>query len=135
MNNLYKAKGTLHYSEGKWLKLHVPHSIILYYKWWINKALHVKVSTPTHGAHITVVTGKCNPITRVPYEPIVDKKNWGKYENQSVSFTYDPYIHEGDVYFWTTVYSEELGDIREELGLPRERYHPYHITVGNKKNL
>jgi hypothetical protein len=78
-------------------------------------------------AHITVVRfGKESP---------ADMAAWGKWEGRLIEFEYSNQIIEGDLYFVLPVQSKAIGDIREELGLPRFRHgaDAYHITIANKK--
>ena len=85
-------------------------------------------------AHITIV--------RLNKEQPSNMDVWGKHEGRKINFEYEPGVHRDDKYFWINAYSEEIGDIREELGLPRYRddtnfggvkRNEYHITIGNIK--
>jgi len=84
-------------------------------------------------AHITVVrTGK---------ETVCDSL-WGYGEGMEVTFSYSPYIWIGKRYIWLDAYSEDLKDVRVNMGLsPLRMPHPsmtearqcFHITIANMK--
>lgn len=130
---MFKAKGKLIYdpksdaSEFKfwWAKLDVPSSIIQYYQYWVKRELGIKLNTPIWKAHVTVARGE---------QP---KKafNWKKYQGQQIEFTYSPDLRMSETYVWIPVQSPQLEAIRAELGLRPTPRVPFHITVGNTKNL
>lgn len=83
-----------------------------------------------------------------PHISVVRKDNlagnvygWGKREGDIVEFTYGDQIKTDGLYFWLTVYSARLEEIRLELGLPlwNEIEKPqgfrqsFHITIANRK--
>lgn len=87
-----------------------------------------------HAAHITVVRSGKEAPTKL--------EHWGKYEGLQIEFEYDSFIHFDGKYFWLNAYSETIGKIREELGLPKYRddrhfggvlRSEYHITIANVK--
>jgi len=79
-----------------------------------------------YDAHITVV--------RLGVETPTNRSVWGRYEGERIMFEYIPTVESGGAYFFLNAYSERIGDIRVELGLPRCRFgNHYHITVGNRK--
>lgn len=58
-----------------------------------------------------------------------------KFEGRAVKFEYDGIIKFDTPYFYLEVWSEEIGKIRQELGLPKFRngFQCYHITIANVK--
>jgi len=60
---------------------------------------------------------------------------WEKRKEQTVLFEYSPYINFGNVYIWLSVRSEEIKEIRCELGLDDcfDKFQGYHITIANTK--
>lgn len=130
---MFKGKGKLVYdphSEASkfnfwWAKVDVHPSIIRYYQHWIQKEMNTRVNTPIWKAHITVVRG----------EQPKNKVAWKKYQGKLIHFDYDPVFKMSDKYFWLTVHSKELSEIRVELGLTPEPRVPFHITIANLKNI
>ena len=124
-------KGILRYSDvdaghRPQAAVYLPREFGRYYFSLIPKELNAQPQA--YEPHITVVrTGKETP-------PNMDV--WGEHEGQQVEFTYSPAIQSDGTYFYLDVESDRIGDIREELGLPRYRYDNkgYHITVGNIKH-
>lgn len=121
----YEASGTFHYGPGVKAIISVEQSISNYYRSLIPK--YVNVNPQMHPAHITVV--------RIGLECPIDRE-WGKHEGEKVCFAYDSNVQFDGTYFYLNVHCDKIGDIREELGLPRYRFDDnkkYHITIGNVK--
>lgn len=81
---------------------------------------------PREKAHITIV--------RKDLElPAYD--NWGFRDGKDLIFYYVPCISRDATYAWINVWSEEIGNLRQVLGLPRFRdgFTCYHLTIGNFK--
>ncbi len=133
---MFKAKGKLIYDpksekadrkgfEFWWMKLDVPPSIVQYYQYWIRRELGIHLNTPIWKAHVTVVRGE------EPRRPVF----WKRYQNELVEFEYSPEFKISETYAWLTVKSERLSEIRAQLGLRPEPRVPFHITIGNTKNV
>jgi hypothetical protein len=89
-------------------------------KEWIVKA-KTKVTGSAWGSHVSVVKNEIPP----------NIKYWKAYQNKKIYFEYDPqYLNSNKKHWWIKVFSKELDDIREELGLPIEPNSPLHITIG-----
>jgi hypothetical protein len=106
--------------------VYLPKEFGRYYHSMIPKELDV--NPQAYDPHITVVR------TGVEFPPNMDA--WGKYEGEKVDFVYDPAHKTDGLYWFLNVESDRIGDIREELGLPRYRKDNkgYHITIGNTKH-
>lgn len=124
---MYRSSGILYYYPSGWMVLKVSDSIILYYKYWVQKSLGIKLNAPRSGAHITVVAGK--------YENPSLSSLWNKYHGDTIDFEYNCNVQQMDHYFWIEVKSQKLKEIRNELGLSDRPYYPFHLTVGNTLNL
>jgi len=112
--------------EVSWAcKLTAPDSIIQYYQAWVRRELRVNLNTPIWQAHVTV----CK------YERPKNESVWRKYQGEVIPFEYDPEIRSSDIYFWLVVKCPRLEEIRVELGLPPRPRCPFHITIGNLKNV
>lgn len=128
MDKFYFAEGVVRY-KGDWIIVDCPHSVVNYYKWWVEKFIWKKLSTSYHGSHITVLAGK--------HEQGLNKHPlWGKYEGKIVEFKYHSHIYTDHnwffkgQYFWLRVECPFLAKIRTELGLKPNLKWPYHLTVG-----
>lgn len=78
-----------------------------------------------HKCHITVV--------RTGYETWPSSINW---TGRIVEFEYENKISFDGIYFFLRVLSDDIGKIRQSLGLTfnRWKFDCYHITIGNIKN-
>lgn len=120
----YRTKGRLFYYPSWWLVVYAYDEIIDYYR-KLEPAL--KLQPPRHGAHITVVSGK--------YEEPPNKEAWNKYHLESIEFEYEAGAKDNGEYFWLTVHCERFEEIRKELGLNPTIPVPWHLTIGNLKNV
>jgi hypothetical protein len=130
---LFESKAVVKYGPGIKVVAEIDQEISNYYKNLIPKYYYAK--SQAYPAHITIV--------RLNKENPTKMENWGKYEGKTILFSYDPIIQKDENYFWLNAYSEDIGNIREDLGLPRFRddswmggikRNEYHITIGNIKN-
>ena len=131
-SELFHSFAVVTYGPGLKASALIDQSISDYYRALIPKYYYVK--SQAYHAHITIV--------RLGKEQPKNMEFWGRYEGRRIGFSYSPIIQRDDKYFWLNAYSEEIGDIREELGLPRFRddslfggikRNEYHITIGNIK--
>ena len=128
---MYTSQGLLNYGPGIRVIAIIDQGISDYYRSLIPK--YYQVQPQKYGAHITIV--------RTDKESPKQLAAWGKYQGQSISFEYSPEIHFDGSYWYLNVRSQQIGDIREELGLPRFRFQElsskdgcYHISIGNNKS-
>lgn len=128
---MYYSTGILKYGPKPRIVVFVDRDLANYYRSFIPKSY--KVQPQKYPPHITVVRSK--------YEKINNLKNWNKYDGETIEFSYSGIIKFDGTYFYLDVQSERLGDIREELGMPRFRFNDindkqcYHITIGNLKDV
>ena len=120
---MVEGKATLRYYQN-WAIAYVDKQLGDYYfslapKYWY-------LQRPKEKPHITVV--------RKDIE-IPSYDNWGFRDGTDLYFLYEPVIYRDSMYAWIDVYSEDIGNLREVLGLPRMRvgFDCYHLTVGNFK--
>jgi hypothetical protein len=113
------------------LTVEVDEDFGRYYRRLIPKSYPTQ--KPRWPPHITVVrAGK-----EKPTEPFF----WGLHEGSEVEFSYDPVLRLDKVYYWLSVWSPQLSEIRKELGLPpKSRWtrppdaqECFHITIANRK--
>lgn len=133
---MFRATGKLIYdpktdgaSEFRswWAKLDVPQSIIRYYQYWVKRELGIRLNTPMWKSHVSVIRGEV-PTT-------FKSALWKKYQGKEIEFTYSPNLRMSETYVWLPVESPELEAIRVELGLRPKPKVPFHLTIGNTKNL
>ncbi len=122
-----------------WCVINVDTEITRYYRWWVEKELHVKgLHPPSWDAHISVVRGS-NDIRSYdrdfpkPYPNA--KELWKKYNGEVVEFQYQHNPQRGkdrvelEGSFWNVEVLCPRGTaIRKELGLKHD--WPLHLTFG-----
>jgi hypothetical protein len=127
----YASEGILKYGPGIRAIVEADQGISDFYRRLIPKYHYVQPQY--YSAHITVV--------RTDKETPTNMDAWGKYANEVIHFVYDPEIRTDGTYWYLDVQSDRIGEIREELGLPRFRLTElgasrgkYHMSIGNSKN-
>ena len=122
--------GTIKYSENPYkIIVEIDQAIADYYRSFIPKYFNVK--RPKYSAHISVLRK----------EDPKFKMFWNKYDGKNVSFEYENYIYNDETYYWLNAWSDELENIRKELGLmptsditySPDHKHKFDITIGNIK--
>lgn len=128
---MYSSKGKLHYGPGSRVVVWVSPDLASYYRSLIPKAWDVQPQK--YLPHITVIRPK--------YEKVKNFSAWKKHEGRLIQFDYENIVRFDGTYFYLDAQSEEIGDVREELGLTRFRLTElgaerkcYHITIGNVKH-
>jgi len=111
------------YSNKAWAIVNCEIGIVDYYQWWLKKLYGIKLQTPKHGAHITCIREE--EIADEVYDDL-----WTKNQNKTILFKYANKIETNGEHFWLPVISEELLDIREEMGLVRKGEFGLHLTIG-----
>ena len=128
MASSYNSIGIVNYSDKDgWITIKVDYSIVNYYKWWIEKFIFKKISTPLYSPHITVLPSKHNGDFR-------NHKNWKLHDKEVVQFCYNSVIMTdslvGSRYFWLIVKCPIVSKIREEFGLNPKLKWTEHCTIG-----
>ena len=127
---MYLGTGRIEYSDRSRVVAWVDEELSRYYRSLIPKARYVQPQM--YPAHITVVRS-------YPIEIVPDRTAWGKYEGRAISFDYTGEVLYEYPYYYLEAWSQELNDIRTELGLPEFRIigarmlDCFHMTLGNVK--
>lgn len=128
---IFESTGIIRYNdtEGFRLTVEVDQDFTDYYCYLIPR--YYNVIRPRWPAHITVVRPEKEIPPRIRY--------WDDYEGEKINFMYDPYVMEGNGYYWLNVWCKRLETIREELGLPNVSKYTlpptghircFHCTIG-----
>jgi hypothetical protein len=126
---MFTSTGTLLYDPGKGLKKFDPwwalllcdNEIARYYALQLKKQ-GIEVFSNDKGlwkTHISVMKGETPP----------NPEAWTKYDSMEVEFYYSHVIRsENGEHAWVDVYSEDLANIRQELGFGFKPW--FHLTIG-----
>lgn len=93
----------------------------------------VRLNTQRYAPHVSVVRHEVPP----------NLEAWGKHEGTTILFEYSPVVYNDETYYWLQVLSQELRQVRLELGLnpsgkssrPPDGAEVFHITIGNIKKI
>ena len=122
---MIKTRGILKYGPGITAKILLDRTIQDYYLSLLPKSKDVQPQK--YQTHVTVV--------RLNKELPTKMEFWEKHANEIVEIKYIPIVYFDETYYFLKAFSDRIGDIREELELPRFRvgFDCYHITLGNTK--
>lgn len=121
----YTAKGKISYFDDGTVSLLIDQELVDYYRSMIPK--HIWIQKTKFPAHITVVRG---PVETWNYF------RWGLDNGAIYSYNYFPEISFSGKYCFLNAESEEIGLLREALGLSefRNTFNNYHITIARLNN-
>ena len=130
---MFALTGTLRYDimsgYGHRLVVDVERDIARFYAALVPRSVGIR--SQRYAPHVTVV--------RLETPSMMSA--WGMRQGQRVSMWYDPYVYNDERYYWLRVHSDELLDVRKELGLPSssrlsrppDGVECFHMTIGNTK--
>jgi hypothetical protein len=136
MSQKYKSRGTIRYNpkhsntrhDKWWMILECGRGLVLTYKWLLKKDGTKKISSDlafkTHnvfplvkrGIDVSESTWKSH-ISIVRGERPTNVGAWNKYNGVSINFEYSPIVQTNGAHYWLPVISDDLDEIRRELGL------------------
>jgi len=94
-----------------------------FYTWLYERQHGIKLQRPAFGAHISVVRGE-----------ETNKDNWEKfkelYNNKPIKFIYELSPRTNGAHVWLRVRCDEIKDLREKMGYPRDGQWGLHLTLG-----
>ena len=128
---MFQGIGKIEYGEQSKVVAWVDEELSRYYRSLIPKTKCVQPQM--YPAHITVVRS-------YPIEIVLNWTAWGKYKGKTITFDYNGKILYEYPYYYLEAWSQELNDIRIELGLPEFRIlrakmvNCFHITIANVKD-
>jgi hypothetical protein len=115
---MFESRAKVEYHTD-WVIAACDNQLLDYYRWWVKLKTGVTLSRPKHGAHISIVRGD------------IERGTWIRnMDGETITFYYKGDLEAHDNYIWLPVWGENLGEIREKTGLPREPGKPFHMTVG-----
>lgn len=133
---MFTSKGKLEYDdkEGFRVVLKVDQDLSNYYR--ALTPLYYRVFKPRWAAHITVVRPEYDVYPKIRY--------WEDHAGEEIEFIYDPYVLNGNGYYWINAWSKRLEEIRIELGLqnvskyalrPAGYDKTFHVTVAKYEEI
>lgn len=136
-----KVKGTLDFrlpdvtkkhKKQDWKKVAIIKTkcdIDNYYAWFLEKRFNLEFVKNLRGAHVTIISDKMDSEIFEQASKIFDGKE--------ITFFYEIEPKTNNKHWWLRVHCPEAEAIRSALGLSKEPYFEFHLTIGyvNEKNL
>lgn len=98
-----------------------------YYAWFLKKRFNLDFNKPLRGPHVTIISDKMDDYTFKEASKLFNNKN--------INFYYELEPRTNSKHWWLRVYCPEGENIREALGLKREPYFGFHLTIGYMNDL
>jgi hypothetical protein len=119
----YKTVGQLKCRPDWWLTLQVDEDLGAYYRRWFNLASRYdgkQIGSGSWGSHISIVRGE---------EPDYWKR-WEEVDGVAIEFEYETIYKTEGKHIWFPVFCDRLPKVREFLGLEKEPFINFHLTIG-----
>lgn len=111
------GQGTKHFDPW-WMLVICDTEIIRYYSWFLKRYGKPVWLSRLWGAHVSVIK----------HEEPPKKELWGK-PIPEVVFRHSNIVRsDNDKHAWVDVYSPQLSEIRQSMGLPAKEW--FHLTIG-----
>ena len=115
---MFESRAKVEY-HTEWVIAVCDAQLLDYYRWWVKLKTGVTLSKPKHGAHISIVRGD------------METGTWTRnMDGETITFYYKGDLECHANYIWLPVWGDDLGKIREKVGLAKEPGKPFHMTVG-----
>ncbi len=100
-----------------------------YYAWFLKKRFRLNFNKNLRGSHVTIISD------RIDSDKFDQASNL--FNNKEITFFYELEPRTNTKHWWLRVHSPEAESIRESMGLSRNPYFGFHLTIGyvNEKNL
>jgi hypothetical protein len=100
----------------------LPCDLYAYYAWFIKKRFSLELNKPLRNTHVTFISDRLQEKVFCDGKEIFDGKEVTLFlENEPRS---------NGEHWWLRVHSPDLEDVRESMGLSREPYFAFHMTLG-----
>jgi hypothetical protein len=114
-----------HIKQYDWKRTAIVYTecdLYLYYAWFIRKRFNLELIRPLRGTHMTFI----NEV--VDYEKFEEAKKI--FDDKPLKFYHGIEPRISDKHIWLRAYSQEAEEIRIMLGLERQPFFDFHLTLG-----
>lgn len=98
-----------------------------YYAWFLKKRFNLEFVKNLRGAHVTIISDRMSSK--------IFEEATKLFNNKEITFYYELEPRTNIKHWWLRVHCPEAEDIREALGLSREPYFGFHLTIGYMNDL
>ena len=128
----HKSRGRLFIADPRakdrgnrkfWLLMRCDPGIVNLYSWLAIRNGWEILKGSRWGPHVSVVCG----------ERPKGRKLWDSLNGRTCWYNYSVNTRNDNEFVWLDVQSDDLEQIREDLGLRRKPYFSFHLTVGRLK--
>jgi hypothetical protein len=121
-----------HKSQSAWKRVAMIRTdceLDRYYSWFIKKRFNLELNRNLRGSHITFISDRL--------EKDIFNQASAIFNGKEIDFYIDLEPRSNAEHWWLRVYCPEAESIREVLGLTREPFFGFHLTLGhaNDKNI
>lgn len=139
---LIKLKGILEFSpedrtrkhrnQSSWKRvamIRIDCDLDRYYAWFIKKRFNLELNKNLRGSHVTIISDKLDKSIFDEAAKIFNAKE--------IEFFIDIEARSSGLHWWLRVFCPMAESIRESMGLSRDPYFGFHLTIGhaNSRNI
>ncbi len=97
-----------------------------YYASFIEKRFNMELNKNLRGSHVTIISDRLD-------KDIFDEAS-KVFNGKKIDFFVDIEPRTNGSHFWLRVYCQDAESIRESIGLSRDPYFSFHLTLGHVKD-
>jgi hypothetical protein len=139
---LIKAKGILDFNLDDVTKKHKLQSswkrtamiktgcdLSEYYAWFLKKRFNLELNRNLRGSHISIINDRI--------ESTIFEQGAKVFSGKEIEFFYELEPRSSGKHWWLRVNCPDAESIREAIGLSRDPYFGFHLTIGhaNERNI
>lgn len=99
-----------------------------YYAWILKKRFNLDLNKNLRGSHVTIISDRMDKDVFEQAKLVFNGKE--------ISFFFDPkYIKSNGKHWWIDVKCPDAENIRESIGLDRNPYFGFHLTIGHANEI
>jgi len=121
-----------HKSQSSWKRTAVIMTgcdLSEYYAWFLKKRFNLELNRNLRGTHISIINDRI--------ESSIFEQGSGIFNGREIDFYYELEPRSSGKHWWLRVHCPDAESIRESLGLSRDPYFGFHLTLGhaNERNI
>jgi hypothetical protein len=100
-----------------------------YYAWFLKKRFNLELNKNIRGSHVTFISDKLE-------KSVFDQAS-KIFNGKEVEFFIDTEPRSSGLHWWLNAFCPDAESIRESIGLTRDPYFGFHLTIGyaNERNI
>jgi hypothetical protein len=115
-----------HQTHSKWKRVAMIKTgcdLEMYYAWFLERRFNLVLNKTIRGSHVTFISEE------IDFKTFEEASNL--WHGKELEFFYEIEPRTDGKHWWLRVHSPQAEEIRQSLGLEREPYFAFHLTLGH----